>query len=313
MRKILGYLKDYQRKHFDLKLYLFIGVFLAICFVVNYWYDFEDSVIDPHYRTPWHWFFMFLWHAFPFLGVCFILYFSGKQKEWLTSRAFWVRLVIGFAILALDRAFYADWLLPEGLSAVDHRFIGKCLRWSSSLFFSVIPLILVYLMLERESPRTYYGLAWKRFDARPYFLLLGMAMLFIGIGSFFSDIQNYYPRFQYSSGDRFAADHQLPVWMSVLLYELAYGSDFVSVELFFRGFLIHAFVKTLGGYAVLPMIATYAFLHFGKPLTEAISSVFGGYLLGIISHYSRNVWGGIIIHMGVAWVMELFGYLQRLI
>ena len=77
-------------------------------------------------------------------------------------------------------------------------------------------------------------------------------------------------------------------------------------------FLIFAFLRTLGGYAVLPMIATYAVLHFGKPLTEAVSSVFGGYLLGILSYNTRSVWGGIMIHMGIAWLMELFGYLHRL-
>ena len=76
--------------------------------------------------------------------------------------------------------------------------------------------------------------------------------------------------------------------------------------------MIHAFVKMLGGYAVFPMVATYAFLHFGKPLTETVSSVFGGYILGVVSYKTNNVWGGIIIHMGVAWSMEIFGYLQRL-
>jgi hypothetical protein len=312
MRKIFRFLKDYQRKHFDAKLYGSIAVFLFFCFLINYRFDFEDSVIDSYYDTPLHWLFMFLFHLFPFLGVCFILYFFGKQTSWLKSRAFWIRVIIGFSILAFDRAFSGGWILSDDLQVIDYRFLGKSLRWSSSLFVSVIPLLLVYLMLERDHEKTYYGLAWKKFDAKPYFILLGIAALFIAIGSFFSDIQNYYPRYQYSGGERYAETHGLPPWVTILMYELAYGSDFVSVELFFRGFLIHAFVRTLGGYAVLPMIATYAFLHFGKPMTEAISSVFGGYLLGIISYNTRNVWGGIIIHMGVAWVMELFGYLQRL-
>lgn len=312
MRKIFRFLKEYQRKHFDAKLYGLIAVFLLFCFVINYWFDFEDSIIDQFRNTPLHWVFMLLFHLFPFLGVCFILYFTGKQTEWLTSRAFWIRVVVGFSILAFDRAFSGGWVLPQDLTAIDYRFLAKSLRWSSSLFTSVIPLLLLYLMLERDVNKTYYGLAWKKFDAKPYFILLGLATLFIGIGSFFSDIQNYYPRYQFSGGERFAGAHDLSQWMTVLFYEVAYGSDFVSVELFFRGFLIHAFARTLGGYAVLPMIATYAFLHFGKPMTEAISSVFGGYLLGVVSYNTRNVWGGVIIHMGVAWVMELFGYLQRL-
>jgi len=311
MRQIFEYLKEYQRKHFDLKLYLLISLFLTICFVFNYTYDFEDSVIDSYRGTFLHWLYMFLWMMFPFLGVS-LLIARVKQIPVFTG-SFWLMLVIGFAILALDRSFIGHLQIIKGLRPIDYRFAARCLNWSSSIFLNVLPLMLVYAIFESERPRNYYGLALKRFDPKPYFLLLAGAMVFIGIGSFFSDIQSYYPRFQYSGGDNFAEAHGIPVWMSVLLYEITYGSDFVSVEVFFRGFLIHAFVKTLGGYAVLPMVASYAFLHFGKPLTEAISSVFGGYILGIISYNSKNVWGGIIIHMGVAWTMELFGYLQSFI
>jgi len=35
-------------------------------------------------------------------------------------------------------------------------------------------------------------------------------------------------------------------------------------------------------------------------------------VLGIISLNSRNIWGGIFIHLGVAWLMELFGWLHHL-
>jgi hypothetical protein len=58
------------------------------------------------------------------------------------------------------------------------------------------------------------------------------------------------------------------------------------------------------------MIATYCFLHFGKPISESISSVFGGYILGLIALNSRNIWGGVFIHVGVAWLMEFFGWWQ---
>lgn len=313
MRKVFGYLKDYQRKHFDWKLYSITGLFLVLCFTFNYYFDFEDSVLDRYDGTLWDWFNMFWWMGLPFLGVCLILHFTGKSGNWLRSGHFWLRFFIGFAILALDRSFYAYILLADYLTPMDYYFIAKCVRWSSSLFLTVLPLVMIYLMIEGERPKIYYGLWLKQFDPRPYFVLLGIAAVFIAIGSFFSDIQAYYPRFQYSGGERFAELNGLPVWVTLFIYEFTYGVDFIAVEVFFRGFLIHAFVKTLGGYAVLPMIATYAFLHFGKPLTEAISSVFGGYILGIISFYSRNVWGGIIIHMGVAWIMELFGYLQSLI
>ena len=38
------------------------------------------------------------------------------------------------------------------------------------------------------------------------------------------------------------------------------------------------------------MAATYAALHFGKPMGETISSIFGGYILGVIALYNHSNW-----------------------
>lgn len=256
---------------------------------------------------------MFLFHGIPYLVACFLLFFFGKKKDWLRSGRFWLVFFIGFSILAMDRSFYGYIILKDHFDIRDYIFISKTLRWISSTFIVVIPLIIIYRFLEQDHPRTYYGLLANKFDFKPYLMLLLLAGVCVGIGSFFADLQAYYPRYQYSRGSYFAEQRNLPEIVTVLIYEIAYGSDFVGVEIFFRGFLIFAFTRTLGGYAVLPMVVTYAILHFGKPITEAISSVFGGYLLGILSYYTRSIWGGIIIHMGIAWLMELFGYLHRLL
>lgn len=313
MKKVLGFLIDYQRKHFDLRLYLSIAAFLLISLFLNYKFNFENEFIDSTYKSPLHWFNMFWWQGMPFLVVCFLLYLFGKKREWLTSRDFWLKFFIGFGLLALDRSFYLHEYLSNYLTGADFYFIKKCVRWGSGLFTVVLPLMILSHFIEKENEQVYYGLAIKKFDLRPYFTLLGIAVIFIAIGSFFGDIQRYYPRFMHSQGVQFATLHEIPVWVAASIYELCYGSDFLGVEVLFRGFLVFAFARTLGGYAVLPMIATYCFLHFGKPLPEAASSIFGGYILGIVSYNTRNVWGGVIIHIGVAWSMELFGYLQRLI
>ena len=313
MKKILQYLLEYQRKHFDWKVYLSIGAFLAICIVINYRLDFEDSYIDPFHGKPIKWLWMFLFHAFPYLSVCLILLSFGKIETWTTNRQFWLRLAIGFGILALDRSFYGYRYFADFFSRQEFYFVSRCLNWSSSLFVSVIPLLIFYRFLEKDDkPKIYYGLSLKRFDARPYAILLLIAGVFIGIGSFLGDIQSYYPTFQHANIALFIRETNWPNWMAVLVYEISYGSDFISVELFFRGYLIFAFVRILGPYVVLPMAATYCFLHFGKPLGETISSIFGGYVLGIISLNSRNIQGGIFIHLGVAWLMELFGWWQNL-
>ncbi|MEQ9216961.1 MAG: CPBP family intramembrane glutamic endopeptidase [Cyclobacteriaceae bacterium] len=313
MKKILAYILDYQRKHFDIKLYLSIALFLVLIFFFNYYYDFENSVLDRYngqFRDGVH---MFLFHGIPYLIVCLLLYFFNKQRDWLSSGRFWLMFFIGFTILALDRSFYGYVIFKEHFDVRDYVFVSKTVRWLSSTFVVVIPLLIIYMIVERDDPKIYYGLSPKRFDFKPYLILLLLAGVCVGIGSFFADLQAYYPRYQFSRGSYFAEQRNLPEAVTVLIYELAYGSDFIGVEIFFRGFLIFAFSRTLGGYAILPMAVTYAVLHFGKPMTEAISSIFGGYLLGIISYNTRSVWGGIIIHMGIAWLMEVFGYLHRLL
>ena len=103
--------------------------------------------------------------------------------------------------------------------------------------------------------------------------------------------------------------NQIPEWVSVITYEFFYLTDFLNTELLFRGFLVIGVSKYLGKDSILPMVAAYAVLHFGKPLGETISSVFGGYLLGVLAYYSKNIWGGVILHITLAGSMEFFAFL----
>lgn len=93
------------------------------------------------------------------------------------------------------------------------------------------------------------------------------------------------------------------------VFETAYAADFISIELFFRGFLIAALGKFLGKQCILPTALFYFSIHLGKPMFEAISSFFGGMILGTISYYSKSIWGGWLVHVSIAMLMELFGYL----
>jgi membrane protease YdiL (CAAX protease family) len=98
--------------------------------------------------------------------------------------------------------------------------------------------------------------------------------------------------------------------VTALLYELCYGWDFVPTELIFRGFLVIGMSRVLGRGAVLPMVVWYCTVHFGRPVGETISSLFGGYLLGVLALSTRSIWGGLLIHIGIAWGMELAAFLQ---
>jgi len=310
LKKILGYLKSYLQDYYNLKLYLCVAGFLATCIFLNYYFDIDDNFFDQFHLSMMDWPVMALFQSFPFLVTCIFLYILGINREWATSRDFWMRFAIGFIILGFSRGFYFHRLPFEGMATVDFAFLTRSIRWASSLVNMVLPFILVNLLIEEGKDRNLYGLADRNFDWKPYVTLLLITSVFLAIGSFLGEIKSYYPRYARSGGSAFAEANGIEEWISVLFYELAYGSSFISVEMVFRGYMVMAFSRIIGGYAVVAMVTSYCFLHFGKPLGETISSIFGGYVLGIIAYYTRNIWGGIWIHMGVAWLMELFAYLQ---
>ena len=96
-----------------------------------------------------------------------------------------------------------------------------------------------------------------------------------------------------------------------LIYELFYGFDFLGVEMIFRGFMVIGLARWLGKEAIMPMVAVYCILHFGKPMPEAISSIFGGFLLGILAYRSKSVLGGVMIHISIALGMEFFAFILK--
>lgn len=58
------------------------------------------------------------------------------------------------------------------------------------------------------------------------------------------------------------------------------------------------------------LVVWYYAIHFGRPLGEAFSSVFGGYLLGALALCPRSIGGGLLILIGIAWGMEIAAFLQ---
>jgi hypothetical protein len=197
---------------------------------------------------------------------------------------------------------------------------GLALVCSSKLqvYSIIVPLLAAYSLLLSGRPAfrlhkaaLHLGLSFSGFKILAYAKLLGLAAVIVGIGILFADIQAFYPKYGRSGGEAFAQASRVPEWLAVLAYELCYGFDFLSTEFFFRGFLVLGMYKYLGPHAIIPMAITYAALHFGKPMPEAIGSIFGGYLLGVLALHHRNIWGGVLIHVGMAWMMELAGFLYK--
>lgn len=173
----------------------------------------------------------------------------------------------------------------------------------------LIPITLFWLLAHRQE-QPLYGFTLKGFDTRPYFFMLLVMLPLIAAASLSMDFLGQYPR----AGNWGLEDFDLANRSDrkyFALFELIYGLDFINIELFFRGFLILAFMRYAGPQVIWPMAVFYVFIHFGKPLGETISSFFGGAILGIISYYSRSIFGGIIVHIGIAWLMELGALISK--
>lgn len=88
-------------------------------------------------------------------------------------------------------------------------------------------------------------------------------------------------------------------------WEALYVVQFLSLEFFFRGFMLKATAPRLGSAAVFVMLIPYCMIHFGKPMSETFGAIIAGTVLGTLALRTRSIWGGVLIHVGVALTMDL--------
>jgi hypothetical protein len=323
MKTLLKYFKDHFKNDFNWQLHLFVMLFCFICLYSNFFIDwweifdtrrvegnFEDDILDGMFRGQLIYYALFFaFYSFAYFGTVLICIFFTKDWEWLRNRRFWIISVIGIAIISFDIGFYWDddiakWILPRELYYFGARSFDRLV----SLFTNVLPLFILWKFTQ-EPKEHFYGLTLKGGTLKPYFAMIALMLPLLIWASFQSDFLAQYPTYRDYNATAFL---QVPEWITVLIYEISYGSDFISVELFFRGFLVLGMISMIGKKGILPMAVLYCFVHFGKPFGEALSSFFGGYILGVVAYYTRNVFGGLIVHLGIAYLMEALAFGQKM-
>jgi membrane protease YdiL (CAAX protease family) len=88
-------------------------------------------------------------------------------------------------------------------------------------------------------------------------------------------------------------------------WESLYIVQFISLEFFFRGFLLQGLRRALGSNAIFVMIVPYCMIHYGKPVAETFGAIGAGLVLGTLAMRTRSIWGGVLIHVGVATSMDV--------
>lgn len=306
---ILGFIKRYVT---ELNKPVFIGctIFTAFLIWVNYYYRI-DLFISNTYSSTSYFFLRYLVFLAAFT-LPWYFYYLSNTKNYFKNPLFLFLVFISPAIFSLKMSMSTSIRFCEDLLCND--YWNQVVYWPARLL--VMMIILFILWKAFYGNESFFGLTTKNlacrqagFKWKPYLLLLLIMIPLIAAASTQKDFLSVYPKMQTVSGFLEKSSNS---WLYKLLFELSYGSDFISIELFFRGFLILGFMKLAGKEAILPMACFYCTIHFGKPSGECISSYFGGILLGIVVYNTRTIYGGLVVHLGIAWLMELGGYIGKL-
>ena len=311
MKRFIGYFREFHREYFSLKAYSLGLLFMGALIALNYSIDLEDSIIDSYRGSLWHTVLFIAIHAFAWFVVFFIFQYAGKKKVVMSKEA-WLKLSLGFLIVGLDRSFYYHKGILESLSTPEtYRYIARVAHNLLPIITVMAPLFIIRFVFDQDSGEGLYGLRFRHTNISAYWVMLALMVPVVYAASLTQDFIDYYPVYKRSGGALFASAMGIPELWAKIAFEVAYLMNFIFVELLFRGFLIIGLSRLLGGNAVFAMAATYCVYHFGKPMGETISSIFGGYILGVIALYSRNIYGGVFIHGGIALLMEVFAMLQQ--
>lgn len=295
MRSVFRYIREYALT-IDKRVLALTTLFTALLVFINYHFGLDERIDSMGGLNLFAARYVLFLLAFL---MPYLFYSLLAGKKYFTIGPFVLLGVVAPSFFALKTALVIN--LPFANDAV---FWNKVIYWPVLLVIMLIQLAIV--KRSDSGSGGFYGLTGKNLVWKPYIIMLLIMIPLIAVASTQPDFLHTYPKLQNLEGiDRLA---DIP-WWKKLLFELSYGSDFLSIELFFRGFLIIAFVKWAGKDAILPMACFYCTIHFGKPLAECISSYFGGLLLGILVYNTRSVLGGLMVHLGIAWMMELGGFI----
>ena len=305
MNQVFKYIRDFYNKEFNFFYLLLVIIMLGIMIYFNYWHGLEKKYIAGH-KTKWLNFAgYYLLYFVPFAIAFFLQLLFYKDCSYYKNPWFWTILLLAPAFFSfrVNFDFHAGWI-AKTFTGPDLPLYRAGMNYVVRVFVLLIPVIILWY-LKDKNVQPLYGIS-RLDDVRPYIIMLLVMVPLIALASTQTDFLQVYPKAQ---SLKYLSTNAMENKWRYLVFELCYGFDFVSIEMFFRGFLILSLMHICGQHCIIPVACFYCAIHFGKPFGEAISSFFGGLLLGIVSYNTFSIWGGLLVHLGIAWFMELGGFL----
>jgi membrane protease YdiL (CAAX protease family) len=194
-----------------------------------------------------------------------------------------------------DRHTFSQWFPRTGK---DPYYELKGFAWWSGwrlVGYVVLPM-LVIACLPGERIRDYH-VSLRGFFKHLWLYAVMFALILpaVIVASTTDSFRHTYPFYRNANRSQF----DLWAWQAL------YAVQFISLEFFFRGFLLQGLRRALGSNAIFVMIVPYCMIHYGKPMTETLGAIGAGVILGTLAMRTRSIWGGVLIHIGVATTMDV--------
>lgn len=199
-----------------------------------------------------------------------------------------------------ERDFFRHYF--PGLATGDYGELRAYAWWSGWRFagYVLVPA-LVILCAPGQRLRDYYvSLRQFRRHYRIYLILFLLVLPFVIGAAQFPAFYQTYPFYKWANRSAF------DFWAWQALYAL----QFVSLEFFFRGFILRGLRPRFGSGAIFVMVVPYCMIHYGKPMAETFGAIVAGLVLGTLAMRTRSIWGGAAIHIAVALTMDLLAVSQ---
>lgn len=304
---LFGEVVTFIKKDFNWKAYLFTSVFIVLGLILNYHFHlYRDHIRNSYYTGS-----SLIVYPLFYIGIYFFVAISTlllrKQYEVLKDYKFYLKGVFFVVLYGVGVGYfgYVKWSFASLLA--EERTYILMLFSQFKCFLLFMPMLFLMKFTVDQKIKGLYGLSKNTQHFDGYFALFLFLIPFLILISFTPDFLEAYPQFK---AWNYHGIFGMKTWMYTAVYETGYSLDFVMTELLFRGTLVIGMMLIMGRSAILPMVAFYVSIHYGKPMAEAISSIFGGYILGALAYQTRHIWGGVMVHISIALTMEVMGLLQ---
>ncbi len=308
LKRLFGDFFAFVRNDFHPGAYIYVAAFIGLSVLLIYGTDIGKEIGESRFPTPYapvNNMLMFV--LLYFLAAIPVLIINGTFRQ-TAKPAFFLKglllmLLIGFA----DAFSWKEVLNLSNLPPSEQSYLLRLLWRMRNVMFVLPVLVLLRIMVDKDV-KGLYGLCRGNHHIKAYLWLYVVILPVLIIVSFTPDFLSYYPMYKPWVYENVFGR---PAWLNTVVFETVYMGDFLMVELIFRGALVIGMASVLERSAVLPMVMVYVGLHFGKPILETVSAAFGGYFLGALAFQTRHIWGGVIIHMGIALIIELLRFFQH--